>query len=140
MHHGKTPASMATALLVTALAAGLLAGCASRPQSLQDGFGLEITPTGIGVTGGANSITQFHGYGCEEALATFGNRRRPITEVRIGMTSCDLYRLKGHPSRTSSLSLFQEEGEIPNRYDMIYVEGGAEVKYVFRANLLEKVE
>jgi hypothetical protein len=126
-------------LILAGLVAGLVSGC-SRPQSLQDGFGLEITATGIGVTGGANSITQFYGYGCEKALASFGHQRKPITEVAIGMTSCDLYRLKGHPVRTSSLSLFQDEGEIPNWFDMFYVEDGQEVKYTFHANLLEKVE
>ncbi len=126
-------------IVLAGLVASLLAGC-SRPQSLQDGFGLEITSTGIGVTGGANSITQFYGYGCEKTLTSFGHRRKPITEVAIGMTSCDLFRLKGHPVRSSSLSLFQQEGEIPNWFDMFYVEGGQEVKYVFHANLLEKVE
>lgn len=123
----------------SALLALTLSGC-SRPESLQNGYGLEITSTGIGVTGGANSITQFYGYGCDKALATIGNKRKPITEVKIGMTSCDLYRLKGHPVRTSSLSLFQDQGEIPQWFEMFYNENGKEKKYVFHANLLERIE
>lgn len=125
------------ALLVTSI---LLTGCFSRPNAAQKGFGLELTSTGIGITGGANSITQFHGFGCEKAIASLGTKHKLPNEIKRGITSCDLYRIKGQPSETSELSLFQEDGEIPEWYEMIYYEGDARVRYIFHANLLDKIE
>ncbi len=126
-----------TALLVASI---VLTGCFSRPEAAQKGFGLELTSTGIGVTGGANSITQFHGFGCEKAIANFGAKHKQPTEIKRGITSCDLYRIKGQPNETTETSLFQEEGEIPKWYEMIYYEGDARVRYIFHANLLDKIE
>lgn len=130
-------ARIGTGLLLTSF---LLTGCLSRPNAAQKGFGLELTSTGIGITGGANSITQFHGFGCEKAIASLGSKHKQPTEVKRGITSCDLYRIKGQPSETSELSLFQDDGEIPEWYEMIYYEGDARVRYIFHANLLDKIE
>lgn len=128
--------------LIASLVATLLvvSGCTSRPPSAQKGFGLELTSTGIGITGGANSITQFYGFGCKKAIATLGTKRTPITKIKRGITSCDLYRIKGTPNQVSSISIFQQTGDIPQWYEMIYFDEDVETKYVFNENLLDKIE
>lgn len=126
---------------VSALAGLALAGCMNQPAPLQKGMGLEITPMGIGLVGGRNGVSEFHGFGCNDnAVATIGTKRTRPTSVQRGMTSCDLFFLKGNPARTSERSTFRGAGEVPNRYVMIYNEGGAARQYIFKSGLLDRVE
>ncbi len=128
------------ALIAGLAGLSILGACGSRPDPLQKGIGLELTPTGIGLVGGRNGIAEFYGAGCEKAIASIGTERVRPTTVTRGMTTCDLYELKGHPSSTSSLDFFRSEDEVPSRYTMTYIEDGVKRDYKFRDNLLDKVE
>lgn len=123
-------------------AAGLLlSACMPTPAPLQKGMGLEITPQGIGLVGGRNGVSEFHGFGCSnEVLGRIGTKRERPTSVQKGMTSCDLYYLKGDPVRTSERNFMRGAGSVPNRYVMVYNEGGAQKKYIFKSGLLASVE
>ncbi|WP_422372846.1 hypothetical protein [Hoeflea sp.] len=125
--------------------AGFAAGCgAPRPEPLaQNGLGLAITPTGLSLVGASQDPSEDISQGsCSSAIATIGAKRVRPTTVTRGMTSCDLYFLKGQPAsiQTSGVNFRPNDNGIANKMVITYLENGVEKRYVFIENLLDRVE
>lgn len=132
-------------LVLTMILAGLTAGCgASRPTPIaQNGLGLAITPTGLSLVGAAQDPSEDISQGaCSNAIATIGTKRVRPTTVTRGMTSCDLYFLKGQPAsiKTSGVYFRPNDNGISDNMVITYVEDGMEKRYHFVENLLDRVE
>lgn len=130
---------------VIVVLASFAAGCgAPRPKPIaQNGLGLAITPTGLSLVGAAQDPSEDISQGaCSNAIATIGAKRvRPSTVTR-GMTSCDLYFLKGQPAsiKTSGVYFGPNDNGIANKMVITYYEDGVEKRYFFIENLLDRVE
>lgn len=132
-------------LVLAVTLAGFMAGCgAPRPKPIsQNGLGLAITPTGLSLVGAAQDVSEDISQGpCSNAVATIGAQRVRPASVTRGMTSCDLYFLKGQPAsiKTSGVYFGQNDSGIAKNMVLTYYEDGVERRYHFIENLLDRVE
>jgi len=64
------------------------------------------------------------------------------TEVVRGMTSCDLYFIKGQPKAINRSGVYvgPNDNGIAKNMVLTYDENGVERRYIFVENLLDRVE
>ena len=113
-------------LVLAVTLAGFVAGCgASRPKPIsQNGLGLAITPTGLSLVGASQDVSEDISQGpCSNAVATIGAQRVRPAGVTRGMTSCDLYFLKGQPAsiKTSGVYFGQNDSGIAKNMVLTYI-------------------
>ena len=136
------PNFLTMTVLVGALA--ITHGCTNRPEPVaQPGLGISLTPTGLSLTGAAQDVSEDISQGpCSNAIATIGAERVRPTEVVRGMTSCDLYFIKGQPKAINRSGVYvgPNDNGIAKNMVLTYDENGVERRYIFVENLLDRVE
>jgi len=113
------------------------ADIAARPRAIP------VTARGLSLTGAAVDVSEDASQSsCVDPVATIGQARvRPASVVR-GMTSCDLFHLKGRANsiRKSDVNFGSNDSGVAKNMVLTNLENGVETRYVFIDNLLDRVE